>query len=74
MSTFELSDITQPQLLSTIELAKLINKKPQTIRAWLCQDRLPDALPRPIQINKRNYWLRNEIAEFIYALSIRGNL
>ena len=74
MNAFELSDTPQPQLISTTELAKIISYKSQTIRKWLCQDRLPEGLPRPKQINGRHYWLRNEVAEFIATFSVRGNL
>jgi len=74
MNAFELSDTTQAQLISTTELAKIISYKSQTIRKWLCQDRLPEGLPRPKQINGRHYWLRNEVAEFIATFSVRGNL
>lgn len=74
MNAFELSDTTHPQLISTTELAKIISYKSQTIRKWLCQDRLPEGLPRPKKINGRHYWLRNEVAEFIATFSVRGNL
>ncbi|HEJ7039015.1 TPA: DNA-binding protein [Serratia liquefaciens] len=74
MNAFELSDTIHPQLISTTELAKIISYKSQTIRKWLCQDRLPEGLPRPKQINGRHYWLRNEVAEFIATFSVRGNL
>lgn len=74
MNAFELSDPPQPQLISTTELAKIISYKSQTIRKWLCQDRLPEGLPRPKKINGRHYWLRNEVAEFIATFSVRGNL
>lgn len=74
MNAFELSDTTQPQLISTTELAKIISYKSQTIRKWLCQERLPEGLPRPKQINGRHYWLRHEVAEFIATFSVRGNL
>ncbi|CAI1753919.1 MULTISPECIES: helix-turn-helix transcriptional regulator [Serratia] len=74
MNAFELSDTTQPQLISTTELAKIISYESQTIRKWLCQDRLPEGLPRPRKINGRHYWLRNEVAEFIATFSVRGNL
>ena len=47
MSAFEQQEFFQPQLISTSELAKIINYKSQTIRKWLCQDKLPDGLPRP---------------------------
>ena len=74
MSTFQLSDTTQQQLISTADLAKIISYKSQTIRKWLCQDRLPEGLPRPKQINGRHYWLRNEVADFIATFSVRGGL
>lgn len=47
MNTYRLPSTFQPQLVSTSELAKLINCKSQTIRKWLCQDKLPEGLPRP---------------------------
>ena len=34
------------RLLSTGQLAKLLCRKPQTIRKWLSQENLPDGLPR----------------------------
>ncbi|EBO9651282.1 DNA-binding protein [Salmonella enterica subsp. enterica serovar Berlin] len=74
MNKLPLSDTTQQQLISTADLAKIISYKSQTIRKWLCQDRLPEGLPRPKQINGRHYWLRNEVAEFIATFSVRGSL
>lgn len=74
MNKFPLFDITQQQLISTADLAKIISYKSQTIRKWLCQDRLPEGLPRPKQINGRHYWSRNEVAEFIATFSVRGSL
>ena len=74
MSTFEHQEFFQPQLISTSELAKIINYKSQTIRKWLCQDKLPDGLPRPKQINGRHYWLRNDISDFLLTFSAKGNL
>ena len=47
MSAFKLPDTSQSQLISTAELAKIISYKSQTIRKWLCQDKLPEGLPRP---------------------------
>ncbi|MEX2939948.1 DNA-binding protein [Serratia sp. JSRIV002] len=69
MNAFELSDTTQPQLISTTELAKIISYKSQTIRKWLCQDRLPEGLPRPKQINGRHYWLYKDVENFILSFS-----
>ncbi|MBE4925958.1 helix-turn-helix domain-containing protein [Enterobacter hormaechei] len=74
MSAFEHQEFFQPQLISTSELAKIINYKSQTIRKWLCQDKLPDGLPRPKQINGRHYWLRNDISDFLLTLSAKGYL
>ncbi|EAA1977814.1 DNA-binding protein [Salmonella enterica] len=74
MSTFELLDTAQSQLISTAELARIISYKSQTIRKWLCQDKLPEGLPRPKQINGRHYWLRNEIADYIATFSVRSRL
>ncbi|EAA3226727.1 DNA-binding protein [Salmonella enterica] len=74
MSTFELLDTAQSQLISTAELARIISYKSQTIRKWLCQDKLPEGLPRPKQINGRHYWLRNEIADYIATFSVRSSL
>lgn len=42
MSAFKLPDTSQSQLISTAELAKIISYKSQTIRKWLCQDKLPE--------------------------------
>lgn len=69
MNAFELSDTTQLQLISTTELAKIISYKSQTIRKWLCQDRLPEGLPRPKQINGRHYWLYKDVENFILSFS-----
>lgn len=53
------------RLLSTAELAKKLCCKPQTIRKWLSQDKLPDGLPMPIKINRRSYWLSEEVNVFL---------
>lgn len=59
---------------STAELAKIISYKSQTIRKWLCQDKLPEGLPRPKQINGRHYWLRKDVLDFIDTFSVRESL
>lgn len=74
MSAFKLSDTAQSQLISTAELAKIISYRPQTIRKWLCEDKLPEGLPRPKKINTRHYWLRSEVADFISTFSVRESL
>ncbi|EGK5070279.1 DNA-binding protein, partial [Escherichia coli] len=54
--------------------AKIISYKSQTIRKWLCQDKLPEGLPRPKQINGRHYWLRKDVLDFIDTFSVRESL
>lgn len=54
-------------LLSTVELAKKLCCKPQTIRKWISQNKLPDGLSMPIKINRRNYWFLEELNDFLSA-------
>lgn len=56
------------QLLSITEVGNLIHKKPQTIRKWLCQGKLPTDFPKPQLINRRNLWLKKEIESYIENL------
>lgn len=58
----------QDILFSTTMLAKLIGRKPQTIRKWISEDKYPDGLDRPSKINKRNVWHRDSINKFISHL------
>ena len=53
------------RLLSTGQLAKLLCRKPQTIRKWLSQENLPDGLPMPLKINRRNFWRYEDICNFL---------
>lgn len=69
MSTFELSNTSKSALVSTSEFAKIIGRESQTIRIWLCKDRLPEGLPRPKKINNRHYWLRKDIEDYILSFS-----
>ncbi|MFB2832673.1 helix-turn-helix domain-containing protein [Aeromonas jandaei] len=55
-------------LFSTRLLAEILNYKPQTIRKWLHQDKLPEGLPRPFKINGRNFWCREDVDKYIYTL------
>ncbi|MFJ5331687.1 helix-turn-helix transcriptional regulator [Pectobacterium versatile] len=73
MSTYRLSNTFQPQLVSTSELAKLINCKSQTIRKWLCQDKLPEGLPRPKKINGRHRWLLKDVERYLLKFSSEEN-
>lgn len=47
------------------ELAVLLNVKQQTIRAWICSDNLPEGLPRPLKMKRRNYWPHYIVEEFL---------
>lgn len=71
MSKFQISEASSPgniRLVSTNDLAQLLNCKPQTIRKWLCQDQLPSGLVRPKKINKKNYWLWDDVQSYIHTL------
>ncbi|RNL68121.1 DNA-binding protein [Citrobacter sp. MH181794] len=65
---FRSSDLDNSSLVSTAELANLLKRKPQTIRMWLYYDRLPSGLVRPIKINNRNYWFKDDIRNYIKSL------
>ncbi|MCW2481177.1 MULTISPECIES: helix-turn-helix domain-containing protein [Enterobacterales] len=52
-------------LVSTNNLAKRLNCKPQTIRKWICQDKLPEGLPRPKTRNGRHHWRKCDIDDYI---------
>ncbi|EMB6556425.1 TPA: helix-turn-helix domain-containing protein [Serratia liquefaciens] len=73
MSIYEQSKTPLSELVSTGELAHLLNLKAQTIRKWLCQDKLPNGLPRPKKINSRHYWLRKDIDRFLLTFSAYCN-
>ncbi|MCU1802958.1 DNA-binding protein [Pectobacterium parvum] len=62
------SDLDNFSLVSTTELANLLKRKPQTIRMWLCNDRLPFGLVRPLSINNRNYWLLDDVRNYLQSL------
>ena len=56
------------RLLSTGQLAKLLCRKPQTIRKWLSQENLPDGLPMPLKINSRNFWRYEVIRNYLSTI------
>lgn len=64
------SDLDNISLVSTAELANLLKRKPQTIRMWLCNDRLPSGLVRPINLNNRNYWFLDDIKNYLKSLQV----
>ncbi|MEH6372165.1 helix-turn-helix domain-containing protein [Pectobacterium carotovorum] len=53
------------RLISIRQLAELLDRKQQTIRAWLSNDKLPSGLSRPSKIKGQNYWRREDIQNFI---------
>ena len=55
-STYDTNDVksnTWPAFLPTEKAAPLINRKPQTLRKWACQEKGPI---QPIRINGRLAW------------------
>lgn len=50
------------QTLTTAEAAKALNRAPQTLRKWACFENGPI---RPIRINGRLAWDRNDIASLL---------
>ncbi|GAB7454044.1 MULTISPECIES: helix-turn-helix transcriptional regulator [Enterobacteriaceae] len=61
-------DLDNISLVSTTELADFLKRKPQTIRMWLHEDRLPFGLVRPIKINNRNYWFEDDVKNYLKTL------
>ena len=47
--------------INLTEVAFMLNIKPQTLRKWICHDKLPVGLPKPEKINGRNKWIRSDI-------------
>lgn len=74
MSMYQQSKVPLSELISTSELAHLLNCKSQTIRKWLCQDKLPEGLTRPKKINGRHRWLRKEVDDFLMTFRTGGVL
>lgn len=58
----------QSLLFSTTMLAKLLCRQPQTIRKWISEDKYPEGLERPFKINKRNFWHRDSINNYLLYL------
>lgn len=67
------SDLDNISLVSTTELANLLKRKPQTIRMWLCNDRLPAGLVRPVSVNNRNYWFLDDVRNYLKSLQVSDN-
>ncbi|EOI1393895.1 helix-turn-helix transcriptional regulator [Klebsiella oxytoca] len=58
-------DIPASSLIYIKEVASLLGLQPQTIRKWICHDSLPEGLPKPKKLNRKNCWLRTDIESFI---------
>ncbi|EBX8654096.1 DNA-binding protein [Salmonella enterica subsp. enterica serovar Westhampton] len=65
IQSFKTSSLDSHSIVTVKGLAELLKIKPQTIRAWLCHDRLPNGLPRPKKINNRNCWLMMDVQNYI---------
>jgi hypothetical protein len=44
-----------PEVVSTSQAAKVLNRAEQTLRRWACQENAPSGI-RPIRINRRLAW------------------
>ena len=73
MSDIKHQKPSQSQLISTRELANIIGYEVQTIRAWLCKDKLPNGLPGPKKIKNRHYWSRKDIDRYLLTFSVYSN-
>ncbi|UIN20791.1 helix-turn-helix domain-containing protein [Herbaspirillum frisingense] len=51
-----------PEVLSTKDAAALLNRQPQTLRAWSCLENGPI---RPIRVNGRLAWRASDIAALL---------
>ena len=47
------NQIVLPAVLTTAQAAKVLHKKPQTLRAWACNENGP---LQPVRIKGRLYW------------------
>lgn len=51
-----------PEVLTTVDAAAAINRKPQTLRKWACLDNGPI---RPLRINGRLAWLVADLQKLL---------
>lgn len=51
-----------PEVLPTIQAAAAINRRPQTLRRWACNE---DGPIRPIRINGRLAWLVSDLQSLL---------
>lgn len=57
------ASIDPEELIDTVEAAKLLRQKPQTLAAWRCEKRGPEYL----KIGRSIFYRRASIGEFIAA-------
>ena len=51
-----------PETLTTAEAAVALNRKPQTLRMWACQENGP---VRPVRVHGRLAWPANQIVALL---------
>lgn len=61
----KLSHLPNKMFLYTKEIAKFFEIKQQTLRKWISKDNLPAGFPRPRKMHGRNYWLHDEVVDYI---------
>lgn len=59
-----------PAVLTTVEAAPLINRKPQTLRRWAC---LQEGPIQPIRINGRLAWRVSDLQRLLDGGSTAAN-
>lgn len=52
------------KILTTTEAAKLLNRKPQTLRKWACHENGPI---KPLRVNGRLAWKAQDIRALIHG-------
>lgn len=58
-----LESVTRPNV-DTAAAAYYLNRKPQTLRGWACEETFPEGL-RPIRVNGRLGWPTAEIKKLL---------
>ena len=56
------SDYVLPAILNTDDAAAALNRKPQTLRRWACQENGP---LRPVRVHRRLGWLASDIEKLL---------
>lgn len=56
-------------VLGTAEVAAMFGVKPQTLRKWVCYDKLPEGFPRPCKIKGKSKWRVGDINAYFANLT-----